>query len=261
MNLAWKKFQCFQLPRNCALFTFLFKANTIRKPYWQKWYHVISSRHIGWLRRNLCTLSSVKSWVFLYIRQWPSGVTLVQGAYCLIVPKVYVVGETLLTQSFSCLNCRGITYHSVYMWKSCSLSGLYGPILTDVVPRLFSVAYLLITTKLINLSRSKIPTSFGFLKSLHIRMIRCWDILSKHRLDGIYSLVLRHFRGAYWLITTKTLVVDKTFLTKSYHFLNGREIMYHSPYMGEILFSVNAWRTPCWLACCHVNSGQDIAWL
>ena len=43
----------------------------------------------------------------------------------------------------------------------------------------------------------------------------------------------RQFRAAYWLITTKTLVVDGTLLTQSFSFLKDREIMYHSLFMWK----------------------------
>ena len=81
------------------------------------------------------------------------------------------------------------------------------------------------------------PATFGYPKSLHIRATRDWDIPSKLRFDAIYPsvaiLVSRQFRAAYWLITTKTLVVDGTLLTQSFSFLKYREIMYRSLYMWK----------------------------
>ena len=81
------------------------------------------------------------------------------------------------------------------------------------------------------------PSKFGYPKSLHIWATRDWDIPFKLRFDAIYPsvaiLVARQFRAAYWLITTKTLVVDGTLLTQSFSFLKDREIMYHSPYMWK----------------------------
>ena len=74
-------------------------------------------------------------------------------------------------------------------------------------------------------------------KFLHIRGIRDWDIASKLRFDAIYPsvaiLVSRQFRVAYWLITTKTLGEEETFLTQSFSFLKERKIMYHSQYMWK----------------------------
>ena len=78
---------------------------------------------------------------------------------------------------------------------------------------------------------------FRYPKSLHIRGIRDWDIASKLRFDAIYPsvaiLVSRQFRAAYWLITTKTLGEEETFLTQSFSFLKERQIMYHSQYMWK----------------------------
>ena len=112
---------------------------------------------------------------------------------------------------------------------------LTDPILDDVVSRQFRAAYWLITTKLIHMSWSENPAKFGYPKSLHIRATRDWDIPSKLRFDAVYPsvaiLVSRQFRAAYWLITTKTLVVDGTLLTQSFSFLKDWEIMYHSLYM------------------------------
>ena len=74
------------------------------------------------------------------------------------------------------------------------------------------------------------PAKFGY------RATRDCDIPSKPRFDAIYPsvaiLVSRQFRAAYWLITTKTLVVDGTLLTQSFSFLKDWEIMYHSIFMG-----------------------------
>ena len=50
---------------------------------------------------------------------------------------------------------------------------------------------------------------------------------------SVAILVSRQFRAAYWLITTKTLVVDGTLLTQSFSFLKDWEIMYHSLYMWK----------------------------
>ena len=63
------------------------------------------------------------------------------------------------------------------------------------------------------------PAKFGYRKSIHIRVTRDLNILFKLRFDAIYPsvaiLVSRQFRAAYWLITTKTLVVDGTLLTQN----------------------------------------------
>ena len=79
------------------------------------------------------------------------------------------------------------------------------------------------------------PAKFRYPKSLHIRGIRDWDIASKLRFAAIYPsvaiLVSCQFRAAYWLITTKILGEEETFLTQSFSFLKEREIMYHSQYM------------------------------
>ena len=47
----------------------------------------------------------------------------------------------------------------------------------------------------------------------------------------------RQFRAAYWLITTKTLVVDGTLLTQSFSFFKDWEIMYHSFICGNLVLS------------------------
>ena len=76
------------------------------------------------------------------------------------------------------------------------------------------------------------PAKFGYPNSLHIRATRDLTNPSKLRFDAIYPsvaiLASRQFRAAYWLITTKTLVVGWTLLTQSFSFLKDREIMYHS---------------------------------
>ena len=76
------------------------------------------------------------------------------------------------------------------------------------------------------------PAKFGYPKSLHIWARRDLTHPSKLRFDAIYQsvaiLASRQFRAAYWLITTKTLVVGWTLLTQSFSFLKDRKIMYHS---------------------------------
>ena len=148
-----------------------------------------------------------------------------------------VVDGTLLTQSFSFLKDREIMYHSLYMWKSCSMPTPYGPHIgwrgvTSVQGGILA-DYDQIDTHVL---KGK-PAKFGYPKSLHIRATRDWDIPSKLRFDAIYPsvaiLVSRQFRAAYWLITTKTLVVDGTLLTQSFSFLKDRKIMYHSLYMWK----------------------------
>ena len=126
-------------------------------------------------------------------------------------------------------------FHSLYMWKSCSEPTPYGPHIgwrgvTSVQGGILA-DYDQIDTHVLKWN----PAKFGYPKSLHIRSTRDWGIPSKLRFDAIYPsvaiLVSRQFRAAYWLITTKTLVVDGTLLTQSFSFLKDGEIMYHSLYM------------------------------
>ena len=160
-----------------------------------------------------------------------------RAAYWLITTKTLVVDWTLLTQSFSFLKDREIMYHSIYMWKSCFEPTPYGPHIgwrgvTSVQGGILA-DYDQIDTHVLKWN----PAKFGYPKSLHIRATRDWDIPFKLRFDAIYPsvaiLVSRQFRAAYWLITTKTLVVDWTLLTQSFSFLKDREIMYHSLYMWK----------------------------
>ena len=160
-----------------------------------------------------------------------------RAAYWLITTKTLVVDGTLLTQSFSFLKDWEIMYHSLYMWKSCSEPMPYGPHIgwrgvTSVQGGILA-DYNQIDTHVLKWN----PAKFGYPKSLHIRATRDWDIPSKLRFDVIYPsvaiLVSRQFRAAYWLITTKTLVVDGTLLTQSFSFLKDWEIMYHSLYMWK----------------------------
>ena len=146
-----------------------------------------------------------------------------RAAYWLITTKTLVVDGTLLTQSFSFLKDREIMYHSLYMWKSCSEPTPYGPHIgwrgvTSLQGGILA-DYDQIDTQVLKWN----PAKFGYPKSLHIRATRDWDIPSKLRFDAIYPsvaiLVSRQFRAAYWLITTKTLVVDWTLLTQSFSFL------------------------------------------
>ena len=142
-------------------------------------------------------------------------------------------------------------YHSLYMWKSCSEPTPYGPHIdwrgvTSVQGGILA-DYNQIDTYVLKWN----PVKFGYPKSLHIRATRDWDIPSKLRFDAIYPsvaiLVLRQFRAAYWLIKTKTLVVDGTLLTQSFSFLKDREIMYHSLYI--------------WKSCCEPTPyGPHIGW-
>ena len=160
-----------------------------------------------------------------------------RAAYWQITTKTLVVGWTLLTQSFSFLKDWEIMYHSLYMWKSCSEPTPYGPhigwrVVTSVQGGILA-DYDQIDPHVLKWN----PAKFGYPKSLHIRATRDWDIPSKLRFDAIYPsvaiLVSRQFRAAYWLITTKTLVVDRTLLTQSFSFLKDWEIMYHSLYMWK----------------------------
>ena len=174
-----------------------------------------------------------------------------RAAYWLITTKTLVVDGTLLKQSFSFLKDREIMYHSLYMWKSCSEPSLYGPHIgwrsvTSVQGGILA-DYDQIDTHVLKWN----PAKFGYTKSLHIGATRDWDIPFKLRFDVIYPsvaiLVSRQFRAAYWLITTKTLVVDGTLLTQSFSFLKDREIMYHSLYM--------------WKSCCEPTPyGPHIGW-
>ena len=160
-----------------------------------------------------------------------------RAAYWLITTKTLVVDGTLLTQSFSFLKDWEIMYHSLYMWKSCSEPTPYGPHIgwrgvTSVQGGILA-DYNQIDPHVLKWN----PAQFGYPKSLHIWATRDWDIPSKLRFDAIYPsvaiLVSRQFRAAYWLITTKTLVVDGTLLTQSFSFLKDWEIMYHSLYIWK----------------------------
>ena len=176
---------------------------------------------------------------------YPSVVILVsrqfRAAYWLITTKTLVVYGTLQTQSFRFLKDREIMYHSLYMWKSCSEPTPYGPHIgwrgvTSVQGGILA-DYDKIDTHVLKWN----PAKFDYPKSLHIRATGDWDIPSKLRFDARYPsvaiLVSRQFRAAYWLITTKTLVVDGIFPTQSFSFLKDREIMYHSLYMGNLVLS------------------------
>ena len=158
-------------------------------------------------------------------------------AYWLITTKTLVVVWTLLTRSFSFLKDREIMYHSLYMWKSCSEPTPYGPHIdwhgVTSVQNGILADYKQMDTHVLTWN----PAKFGYPKSLHIRTKRDLAIPSKLRFDAIYPsvaiLASRQFRASYWLITTKTLVVDWTLLTQSFSFLKDREIMYHSLYMWK----------------------------
>ena len=158
---------------------------------------------------------------------YPSVATLVsrqfRAVYWLITTKTLVVDGTLLTQSFSFLKDWEIMYHSLYMWKSCSEPTPYGPHIgwrgvTSVQGGILA-DYDQIDPHVLKWN----PAKFGYPKSLHIRATRDWDIPSKLSFDAINPpvaiLVSRQFRAAYWLITTKTVVVNGTLLTQSFSFL------------------------------------------
>ena len=162
-----------------------------------------------------------------------------RATYWMITTKILFVGVggTLLSQSFSFVSDREFMYHSPYMWKSCSGPTLNGPHIdwrgfTSVQGGILA-DYDQIDTHVLKWN----PAKFGYPKSLHIRATRAWNILSKLRFDAIYPsvaiLVSRQFRAAYWLITTKTLVVGGTLLTQSFSLLKDQEIMVHSLYMWK----------------------------
>ena len=159
----------------------------------------------------------------------------------------------------------GLSWHKVSAYsktgKLCTTHFICGnpvlshrftdPILADVVSRQFRAAYWLITTKLIHMSWSEILPSLVILSLFTLELHVIEIFLFKLRFDVIYPsvaiLVSRQFRAAYWLITTKTLVVDGTLLTQSFSFLKDREIMYHSLYM--------------WKSCCEPTPhGPHIGW-
>ena len=111
---------------------------------------------------------------------------------------------------------------------------LADPILTDVVLRQFRAIYWLITTKLIHMSWGEILPNLVIPSILPIE-IHVIEILLKDVAiyPSVAILASRQFRAAYWLMTTKTLVVGGTIMTQSFSFLNDRKIMYHSPYMWK----------------------------
>ena len=112
---------------------------------------------------------------------------------------------------------------------------LTDPILDDVVSRQFRAAYWLITTKLIHMSWSEILPSLVILSLFTFEL----HVIEIFLPNSVLMLYIRRwpswchvsFRAAYWLITTKTLVVDGTLLTQSFSFVKDLEIMYHSLYM------------------------------
>ena len=154
-----------------------------------------------------------------------------RAAYWMVSTKTLVMGGTLLTQIFCFINDRGIMYHSPYMWKYCSETTPFGP----------HIDWYGLTS-----GKSGILTYYDqrdahVLKwnheKINIRAARDWDIPFQNCFDAIYPsvaiLASRHFWMAHSLITTKTLVVGGTLLTKSFRLCNDQEIMYHSPYMWK----------------------------
>ena len=178
----------------------IFLQNTVLKLYirrWPSWRHVSLLRHIGWFDydRN-------------FSRGWDSPGTKCQPPQ---KPGNYVP-LTLYVEILFCAN--------VYIdWRG--VTSVQGGILADCdqidthVPKWNSA-------------------TFEYPKFLHNWATGDWGIPSKLRFDAIYPsvaiLVSRQFRATYWLITTKTLVVDGTLLTQSFSFLKDREFMCHSPY-------------------------------
>ena len=170
------------------------------------------------------------------------------------------MGGTLLTQIFCFINDRGIMYHSPYMWKYCSETTPFGPhidwygltsgksgILTDYDQR---------DAHVLKWNHEKI----------HIRAARDWDIPSQNCSDAIYPsvaiLASRHFWMAHSLITTKTLVVGGTLLTKSFRLCNDQEIMYHSPYYAWCFVSLVrhiGWIQPNWYT--YPEAKSRLVWL
>ena len=160
-----------------------------------------------------------------------------KAAYWLITTKTLVVDGTLPTQSFSFLKDRGIMYYSFYMWKSSSKPTPYGRHIgwrgvTSIQGGILA-NYNKIDTHVLKWN----PAKFGYTKCLNSLATRDWDIPSKLKFDAIYPLVAilvsRQFMVAYWLIMTKTSVVDGTLLIQSFSFLKHWEIMYHSLYIWK----------------------------
>ena len=149
------------------------------------------------------------------------------------------------------------------MWKSCSEPTLYGPHIgwrgvTSIQGGILDDSDQFDTHVL-----KWNPAKFGYPNSLHIRATRDWDIPSKLRFDAIYPsvaiLVSRQFRAAYWLITTKTLVVDGTLLTQCFSSSKtGKLCTTH--FICENLVLSQRLTNPYWLTWCQVNSGRHIGW-
>ena len=149
-----------------------------------------------------------------------------RAAYWLITTKTLVRDGTFLTQSFSFLSDWEIMYHSLYMLRSCSEPTHYGPHfgwlgVTSVQDGILA-DYDRIDTHVLKWN----PANVGYPKSLDIRVTGDWGIAPTLRFDAIYPsvaiLASRQFRAAYWLITTKTLVVDGNLLTHSLSLLSDR---------------------------------------
>ena len=149
---------------------------------------------------------------------------------------------TLLTQIFSFINDRGTMYHSHHMWKSCSEPTPLGPHIDWHGDTSGQSGILTHYDQCdTHISWSEILKILGYPKSLHIRAARDWDIPSKIRFDAIYPsvalLASHHFWVAHSLITTKTLVMGATLLTKGFRLCNDQEFMYHSPYILHLVLS------------------------
>ena len=132
-------------------------------------------------------------------------------------------------------------YHWLYMWKSCSEPTPYWPNIgwrgvTSVQGGILA-DYDQIDTHVLKWN----PAKFDYPKSIHIPATGDWDIPSKLRFDARYPsvaiLVSRQFRAAYWLITTKTLVVDGTLQTQSFRFLKDGKLCTTHFICGNLVLS------------------------
>ena len=112
------------------------------------------------------------------------------------------------------------------------------PSMAILSSRQFKAAYWL-NTNLIPISWRVILTSLVILSlftfEVHVFQIFLQNSVLMRFDPSVAILGSRQFRAAYWLITTKTLVVGGTLLTQSFSFLNDQGTTYHSLYM----------QTPC----------------
>ena len=160
-----------------------------------------------------------------------------RAAYWLITTKLIHMSWSEILPSLVILSLFTFELHVIEIFLPNSVFDPIYPSVAILVSRQFRAAYWLMTTKILVvdgtlLTQISASSKTGKLCTTHFI---CGNLFLSQRLRYpiLADVVSRQFRAAYWLITTKTLVVDRTPFTQNFSFIKDWEIMYHSLYMWK----------------------------